>query len=252
MTHFTLKPLVKPMAAFCILALSACASTNNLETPKSFPDNWNAPRGNYIDAPPVLRGELPVLKSSNANVTSLWSSSPKSLFGDRRASKNGDLLTVVIEIDDEAEIQNSVTQSRQTDQDFLIGALFGLPEFLTPKLPDGAGFTPAVDIARGSNVNGNGNIKRQETMTLRLAARVVDVLPNGYLSLVGRQEIMVNNEARYLQVTGLIRTQDISRLNTITYDKIAEARVYYGGQGQITDSVRPRKGNKILSKILPF
>ena len=89
-------------------------------------------------------------------------------------------------------------------------------------------------------------------MTLRLAARVIDVMPNGYLSLAGRQEIMVNNEVRYLQVTGLIRTQDISRLNTITYDKIAEARVFYGGQGQVTDSVRPRSGNKVFSKLLPF
>lgn len=89
-------------------------------------------------------------------------------------------------------------------------------------------------------------------MTLRLAARVVDVMPNGYLSLAGRQEIMVNDETRYLQVTGLVRTQDISRLNTISYDKIAEARVFYGGQGQLTNTVRSRAGNKILSKMLPF
>jgi flagellar L-ring protein precursor FlgH len=63
---------------------------------------------------------------------------------------------------------------------------------------------------------------------------------------------MVNNETRYLQITGLVRKQDISRLNTITYDKIAEARIFYGGQGQITNVVRPRIGNKVLSKILPF
>ena len=97
-----------------------------------------------------------------------------------------------------------------------------------------------------------GNIKREEKITLRLAARVTDVMPNGYLSLAGRQEIMVNNETRFLQVTGLVRTQDISRLNTITYDKIADARIYYGGQGQVTDNIRPRAGNKLISKILPF
>jgi len=252
MIHLALKPLVTSMVFISLMALSACASTNDLNAPKSLPDNWKQSVRTHTDAREAFSGELPVSKSSNAKVTSLWSSSPKSLFGDRRASQYGDILTVVIEIDEEAEIQNSVTQNRQSEQDFSINALFGLPQFLSPKLPDGASLSPAVDITRGSNVSGNGNIKRQEKMTLRLAARVVDVMPNGYLSLAGRQEIMVNNEVRYLQVTGLIRTQDISRLNTITYDKIAEARVFYGGQGQVTDNVRPRIGNKVLSKILPF
>ena len=242
---------LKPMAIMSIFVLSACASTNNLEPPKALPDNWVKPE-NYTNPPSVLHGQLPVVKSGNAKVTSLWSSSPKSLFGDRRASQYGDILTVVIEIDDEAEISNSIAQSRQSDQDFSVNALFGLPEFLTPNLPNGASLSPGVDLNRGNSVSGNGNIRRQEQLTLRLAARVVEVMPNGYLSLVGRQEIMVNNEARYLQVTGLIRTQDISRLNTITYDKIAEARVFYGGQGQISNSVKPRIGNKVLSKIIPF
>ncbi len=242
---------LKSLAAISIFVLSACASNNDMHAPKNLPDNWESPK-NYNDVPPVLRGSLPVLKSGNAKMTSLWNSSPKSLFGDRRASQYGDILTVVIEIDDGAEIKNSVAQSRSSDQDFSINAFFGLPEFLGPKLPQGASLTPAVDIKRASNVNGNGNIKRGEKITLRLAARVVNVMPNGYLSLVGRQEIMVNNETRYLQITGLVRKQDISRLNTITYDKIAEARIFYGGQGQITNTVRPRIGNKVLSKILPF
>ena len=231
--------------------ISGCSSTKPLGTPPALPDNWSTAR-TYSSPAPTSRPRPQMSRTENADATSLWSSSPKSLFGDRRASQYGDLLTVVIEIDDEAEITNSVAQSRQADQGFSIGALFGLPELVTPALPGAANLTPAVDLSRGSSINGNGNIKRQEKMTLRLAARVVDVMPNGYLSLAGRQEIMVNNEVRYLQVTGLIRTQDISRLNTITYDKIAEARVFYGGQGQVSDSVRPRSGNKVLSKLLPF
>ncbi|MEP6342133.1 MAG: flagellar basal body L-ring protein FlgH [Maricaulaceae bacterium] len=242
---------IKPAALLVVFTLSACASNNGLQPPNDLPTNWDT-SGQYIDAPPVLQKDVPDQNTSNAQATSLWSSSPKSLFGDRRASQHGDILTVVIEIDDEAEIVNSVTQNRQSDQDFSLNALFGLPEFLTPKLPDGAGLSPGLDINRGSSVNGNGNIRRQETLTLRLAARVVNVTPNGYLSLAGRQEVIVNNEARYLQVTGLVRPEDITRLNTITYDKIAEARVFYGGQGQITDSVRPRIGDKVLSKVIPF
>ncbi len=239
---------------FCLLtglAISGCSSTQTLGPPNALPENWKTPR-NYSNTQQVAPQRPSMRVADSSKATSLWSSSPKSLFGDRRASQFGDILTVVIEIDDEAEITNSVAQTRQMDQDFSIGALFGIPELVAPALPGGASLSPGLDINRGSSVNGNGNIKRQEKMTLRLAARVIDVMPNGYLSLAGRQEIMVNSEVRYLQVTGLIRTQDISRLNTITYDKIAEARIFYGGQGQITDSVRPRSGNKILSKILPF
>lgn len=233
------------------LVLSACASSDAYTEPKALPDNWKVADINN-DYAPELRGTVGHNGAENATATSLWSSSPKSLFGDRRASQYGDILTVVIEIDDEAEIKNSVDQTRSTQQDFSLGAFFGLPELVNQNLPAGSSMSPAVDLSRGSSVSGNGNIKRGEKITLRLAARVTDVMPNGYLSLSGRQEIMVNNEARFLQVTGLVRTQDISRLNTITYDKIAEARIFYGGKGQITDAVRPRFGNKTLSKILPF
>jgi len=241
----------KICALIACLALPACASNNDLHAPKSLPDNWNS-NGYYSSDQPAQRDQIKTEFTSQSNATSLWSSSPKSLFGDRRASQYGDILTVVIEIDDEAEIKNSVAQNRQSDQDFSLNALFGLPEVVNKNLPNGASLSPALDFNRASNINGNGTIKREEKMTLRLAARVIEILPNGYLSLAGRQEIMVNNETRYLQVTGLVRTQDISRLNTITYDKIAEARVFYGGQGQITDTVRPRAGNKVLSKLLPF
>ena len=251
--NFLSSTLMKPVALAALLALSACASTNELQAPSNLPSNWGEPgQYKYIDAPPVPHAEIPKFNSGDSSATSLWSSSPKSLFGDRRASQFGDILTVVIEIDDEAEIVNSVTQNRQNDQDFSLNALFGLPEFLTPRLPDGASLSPALDLTRGSSINGNGNIRREEQLTLRLAARVVEVTPNGYLSLAGRQEVIVNNEARYLQVTGLVRPQDITRINEITYDKIAEAKIFYGGQGQITDSVRPRIGNKVVSKILPF
>lgn len=243
------------LATFIAFSFTGCASQNIMDAPKSLPDNWSAPNVNALDANRHKQQQQAPANpeySRHAQKTSLWSSSPKSLFGDRRASQYGDILTVVIEIDDEAEIKNSVAQSRQTDQDFSLEAFFGLPELVNKELPTGATLSPAVDLNRGSSISGDGNIKREEKMTLRLAARVVDVMPNGYLSLAGRQEIMVNNETRYLQVTGLVRTQDISRLNTINYDKIAEARVFYGGQGQLTNTVRPRAGNKLLSKILPF
>jgi len=240
------------------LALTACASTkppaHQAHLPQDLPQEWRGGGDLSIaegtHAFPVREDFKPY--TNNARETSLWSSSPKSLFGDRRASQTGDIVTVVVEIDDEAEMQNTVTQNRQTDQDFSVGAFFGLPEKLNGILPNGASLSPAVDMTRGTTSNGNGSVKREEKITLRLAAQVTGIMPNGYLAVAGTQEIMVNNEARYLKVTGLIRTEDISRMNTITYDKMANARVFYGGQGNITDTVRPQRGAKIINKILPF
>lgn len=251
------------MKKTCLLAilmtgLSACSTVaEKLDTGPSpdLPKDWRLdPSASHIDAPPLSAALRPstAAYTQNAAATSLWSSSPKSLFGDRRASQMGDILTVVIELDEEAEMNNSVSQSRDADQDFSVNALFGLPEILSRSLPDGASLTPAIDISRGSDLNGQGTISRQEKLTLRLAAQVTEITPNGYLGVMGQQEIMVNNEMRYLQVTGLIRTQDITRLNTITYDKIANARIFYGGRGAISRSVKEGKGNRLINSIVPF
>lgn len=232
------------------LILPACASSPQKPIETAFSPTPSAPYYNSYNSPP--KPQLRAETTGHPGETSLWSSSPKSLFGDRRASQVGDLLTVLVEIEDEAEIKNSETNTRQTSDNFGVGAFFGLPEIINRNLPDGASLTPAVDISRDRNTNGDGMIKREETITLRLAVQVVDVMPNGYLQLAGQQQIMVNNEVRQLQVSGLIRTEDISRQNVITYDKIADARIYYGGRGNVTDSVKPRAGNKILQKIIPF
>ncbi|PHR91181.1 MAG: flagellar basal body L-ring protein [Robiginitomaculum sp.] len=237
---------------------TACSSAKNLSAPQSMPANWQ-----MADAPMPGRYSEQALRGSYGGIghemvrpaavmTSLWSSSPKSLFGDRRASQLGDIVTVVIELDEEAELENSVTTNRANAETFGVNSFFGLPEKAAGILPAGASLSPAVDLSKSHSLTGQGSVSRKEKLTLRLAARVNAVLPNGYLGLIGRQEIMVNHEVRQLQITGLVRVQDISRLNTITYDKIAEARIYYGGQGQITNTVKPKLGNKLLRKLLPF
>ena len=231
-----------------VVLVSACAKGDTFHTPTSLPDNWVA------EYPATYTGhiEKPAVMTANSEATSLWSSSPQSLFGDRRASQAGDILTVTIEINDEAEFKNSVTTDRDSNETFSMNSFFGLPEKINGILPQGATMSPAVDVTRNSSVNGSGNLKREENLTLRLAARVVDVLPNGYLRLSGKQEIIVNNEIRYLQITGLARTQDITRQNIITYDKIAEARIFYGGQGQISNELRAKRGEKFIRKVVPF
>jgi flagellar L-ring protein FlgH len=81
---------------------------------------------------------------------------------------------------------------------------------------------------------------------------VTQVLPNGNLVVQGRQELRVNFEVRELQITGVIRQQDISSTNTVSYTKLAEARISYGGRGQLTDVQQPRYGQQLLDIIAPF
>ncbi|WP_435256938.1 flagellar basal body L-ring protein FlgH [Thioclava sp. FR2] len=187
-----------------------------------------------------------------SDASSLWTASQASLLGDRRASHRGDILTVVIEIDDRAEISNTTGRSRSGSQTMAIPSLLGIPQRLDRELPEGATVAEAVDTSSSSAFSGNGSVSRNEKLTLRIAATVVEELPNGVLRIEGQQEVRVNYELRELIVTGYVRPADISRKNEVTYDKMAGARVSYGGRGQISDFQQPRYGQQITDIILPF
>ena len=183
---------------------------------------------------------------------SLWRNGRKSLLGNQRAQQPGDIVTVVIEIDDKAEISNSSQRSRNGSESLAIPQLLGIPQRINRALPDGASLDNAVTTNSASSSSGDGSVSRNEKLTLRIAATVVDVLQNGVLSIQGSQEVRVNYELRELLVTGYVRPADISRQNEIKYDKIAAARISYGGRGQISDVQQPRYGQQIVDAILPF
>jgi len=212
------------------------------------------PTVNSTEQLAMLDPGLPLTPQLNTPLTraSLWSGGQHSLLGDRRAARRGDILTVVIEIDEGAQISNSTSRSRTGSENLSIPDLFGLPQRLNQKLPDGASLDPAVDLNSSSRSGGDGSVSRSEVLTLRVAATVLQVLPNGVLEIEGSQEVRVNFELRELLVNGFVRPEDISRQNEITYDKIAAARISYGGRGQITDVQQPRIGQQVLDAILPF
>ena len=197
---------------------------------------------------------LPVTADPNAPAdgSSLWTASRASLLGDRRATGRGDILTVVIEIDEQAEISNSSGRNRTGSQTMGIPSLFGIPQRIDRSLPQGASMAEAVSTSSGSTFSGTGSVSRKEKLTLRVAATVVEQLPNGVLRIEGQQEVRVNFELRELIVTGYVRPTDITRQNEITYDKIAGARIAYGGRGQINDVQQPRYGQQITDALLPF
>lgn len=183
---------------------------------------------------------------------SLWTGERGSLLGDRRAVQRGDILTVVIEIDDSASISNSTDRSRSGSESLSIPNLFGVPQRIDESLPDGATLGSAVDFNSNSTFGGDGSVRRNEQLELRIAATVVNVMPNGVLSIQGTQEVRVNFEMRELLVSGFVRPADISRQNEITYDKLASARISYGGRGQISDMQQPRVGQQVADIVLPF
>ena len=232
-----------------LAALAACGRADHIgKAPDFTPVQETAAHSAMFSPGLPLRQETlrPVDQSS------LWRAGRKSLLGDRRAMRRGDIMTVVIEIDDEAEISNSTQRSRDGSESLGVPGLFGIPQRIDERLPDGASMAEAVSIASASSSSGSGSVRRNEKLTLRVAATITDVLPNGVLAISGSQEVRVNYEMRELLVTGYVRPEDVSRQNEVTYDKIASARVSYGGRGQISDMQQPRIGQQVLDAVLPF
>ncbi|WP_114392731.1 flagellar basal body L-ring protein FlgH [Oleisolibacter albus] len=183
---------------------------------------------------------------------SLWESDARGFLRDLRANKVGDIVTVVIEMSEQAQISNQTTRSRGANEAAGLPNLFGFENKLGAVFPNSVDKDKLVNMNSSSSSSGNGAVNRKEQIQLKVAAVVTEILPNGNLVIAGRQEMRVNYELRELRIAGVIRPQDITTRNTVSYEKIAEARIAYGGRGQITDLQQPRVGQQVLDAILPF
>jgi flagellar L-ring protein FlgH len=193
---------------------------------------------------------MPKPESVSYNANSLWRNGSRSFFKDQRAHQIGDLLTVTVNITDQANFANETQRSRTNTEDS------GVTDFLGSKLLTGnlAKVFPGRFLTDDSksSTDGKGSIVRQETLTTNVAAVVTQLLPNGNLVVEGKQEIRVNYEIRELIVAGIVRPEDIQSDNTIDSSKIAQARISYGGRGQIMDVQQPRYGTQVMDVLLPF
>jgi len=234
------------------LALSGCNMMNRLaavgEEPKLSAIQSPAPLAAPQEVSLPMPAPLPVERQPN----SLWRPGSRAFLKDQRASNVGDILTVIIEIADNAAINNATTRSRTNAENSSASAFLGYEQSLGAILPEAVDPTNLIDLDSDSSSAGAGGVTRNESINLRVAALVTQVLPNGNLVLAGRQEVRVNYEKRELQVAGIIRPEDITSQNTIDYDQIAEARIAYGGQGQISDVQQPRYGQQVFDIIWPF
>ncbi|HVZ04384.1 flagellar basal body L-ring protein FlgH [Hyphomicrobium sp.] len=234
------------IAASMALLLQACALDQIKEIGR---EPTLSPVGSGLVADRVPHVQLPITQAAYRSGNSTWQDSGADLFRDARAFKAGDVVTVNIQIKDQASLDNTLNRSRdssvglQSNLDFDFG--FGAPG------PAGSGKLNG-NLDRTTATDSKGGITRSENINLLVAAVVTQVLPNGNLVISGTQEVRVNYEVRVLSVAGVIRPRDISTDNQISYDKIAEARVSYGGRGRVMEVQQPAYGQQILDMVSPF
>lgn len=188
-----------------------------------------------------------------ANAASLWNQDPESLFGNRRARDVGDILTVLVAINDEAQMLNDTLRNRTNDRIVDIPAALGMPEYLARNvLPEGASLSPGIDIQSADRMRGQGNYRRQDRITLRLAARITERLPNGDLVIEGHQAVQLGRDRRRLAVAGIVRPEDISRQNTVPHDRIAQADIRLLSAGPLDGTARRGLGHRLIDLVVPF
>ncbi|MBI1300134.1 MAG: flagellar basal body L-ring protein FlgH [Alphaproteobacteria bacterium] len=250
MRNRTYKNITLSLAACTIL--SACSSLDRLEKVGKAPEM--ASISNPVTQPNYQPVSLPMPSPHKEaqQKNSLWQSDRVTFFEDQRANNVGDIITVTIEIEDEATIENETERSRSGNESAGFDNLLGLEASLNRLLPEAVDPSNLTNLDSDSTHTGSGSIEREDEISLRMAALITQILPNGNLVIHGKQEVLVNYEKRILQVDGVIRPEDVSVNNTIAYDQIAEARIIYGGEGQITDMQQPRYGQQIYDVLFPF
>jgi flagellar L-ring protein FlgH len=225
-------------------SLAGCSAVDRLESIGQAPKL--APVGNPADTQLVAAIPQPPAITHAGN--SLWQPGAHSFFHDPRATHVGDVITVNVSISDAAKLSNTTTSSRTNSDDANLTNFFGLENALPKSITPGSVLKMGSD---NSNV-GAGSVNRSESINLTLAALVAQVLPNGNLVISGHQQVRVNNELRDMQVSGIVRTEDITAQNTVDLSQIAEARISYGGNGTVSDVQQPRYGSQLFDILMPW
>ncbi|MBX3496467.1 MAG: flagellar basal body L-ring protein FlgH [Parvibaculum sp.] len=236
------------IAAVLVAAtLAGCNSADRIANIGKAPDM--APVGTIE---PRVSMPMPAPEEIVYQPNSLWRSGSRAFFRDQRAARVGDILTVLINISDNAKVDNTTKRSRANAENASVDNLLGYESYLGKVLPNAVDNTNLANLGSSSSSAGAGSVDRREKIELTVAAVVTQVLPNGNLVISGRQQVRVNFEVRELDVAGIVRPEDISNINTIQHTQIAEARIAYGGQGHISDVQQARYGQQLFDILMPF
>ncbi len=218
------------LAALAALALAGCQSKGDA------PGGVGSPTLSLVgEGLSVQRTAIPAAfaEPETRAPNSLWGHGNQGMFRDLRAYRVGDIVTVKIDINDKAQFDNQSGRSKEGSAKGSFAAKLGFGGFGISD-QDGAASGDFTG-SRSSEAKGSGSIDRSEKLTLLIAAVVTEVLPGGNLFISGSQEVRVNHEVRVLNIAGIVRALDIGSTNLISYDKIAEARIAYGGRGKLSD-----------------
>jgi flagellar L-ring protein FlgH len=234
------------MAMLALATLSACgdprdAFNRDPQLSDMSVTGSTMPEATFVQVP--MPPPEPPRMLHRAEAASLWQRGSGGFFADQRASRVGDILTIDIRIDDRAQMRNASQRERSGSGSAGFPSILGLDN-----LPTG----DIIDLSSTFEAEGSGSINRGESIDLKVAALVIQSLPNGNLVIAGRQEVKVNQELRELRVAGIIRPQDIQMNNTIAYEKVAEARITYGGRGQLSRQQQRSYGEDIVDIVLPY
>ncbi len=233
----------------CASQLGGCAAFDRILTIGATPPLTAIENPTAAPGYRPVQMPMPTPQPASYSPNSLWRNGSRAFFKDQRAQQVGDILTIKVNLNDKANIANETQRSRDSKDDSGVDAFFG-----KSKLPVVGSPVPGRIFTADSttSTDGKGSINRSEALLTNVAAVVTQILPNGNLVIEGRQEIRVNFEVRELIVAGIVRPEDIESDNTIDSTKIAQARIAYGGRGQITDVQQPRYGQQLLDVLLPF
>jgi len=235
------------------LALGACASIKStVAGPKLASINPQPLAASMSPSPTVIASSERPAAPASSTPNSLWRPGARAFFIDQRASKPGDILTILVNIADSAKVQNNTASSRQNATQGSVPHFFGLETALAKVMPKGYDPTNMIDQSGNTSSQGAGSITRQEQVTMTIAAVVTGVLPNGNLVIQGSQQAKINNEMRVLTISGIVRPEDISSENTIAHSQIAEARISYGGEGDLSRVNKTPYGQALAEQFSPF
>ena len=167
---------------------------------------------------------------------------PINLISDKTARRPGDLITV--EIVENQEIKNEETSQlrRASTLDYALDSFDIDPDAFDP--------LPRFAASSQDDFNGTANVEKTGEFTARITAMVMDVLPNGNLVIKGRREIQIDLETKVIEFSGVVRRYDVKADNTVLSELVAEARVSYIGDGQITDTTSRRGLGHFIHRAL--
>lgn len=252
--HHYARILLKTVFGLALLGLGACAGTVDRLKSVGSPPALTPLEGVKAGVPQATQVNLPMppVQAYTTQPNSLWKTGSRAFFKDQRATQIGDILTVSINITDSAKVDNATTRTRTAKEGAAANALLGYEKSLNKILPEAINPESLIDVDTSSDNSGKGSVDRKEAIVTTVAAIITQILPNGNLVIQGRQEVRINFEVREIIISGVVRPEDISNQNTIQHTQIAEARISYGGRGQLTDVQQARYGQQLYDIISPF